>query len=243
MTLTLPGSRLQRLATILADIPRSPKRLSIKQWHHLLGKLRSMSLAIPGARGLFSHLQAALASQQQGRLRLARGFHDALDDFCWLRDDLQNRPTRLSELVPMTPTVVGTHDASGTGAGGVWLPRPHTILHSVPLQIVTKSNTLTTVIPSSPVPIVWRARFPERISQDLVSFQNPHGSITNSDLELAGGVINDEAAAQCFNIRERTTKASTDNLATMYWHRKVSISSNSATAYLLRIQALHQRYY
>jgi hypothetical protein len=243
MTLTFPKSRLQRLATILADIPRSQKRLSIKQWHCLLGELWSMSFAIPGARGLFSHLQAALASQQQGRLRLARGFHDALDNFRWLRDDLQNRPTRLSELVPMTPTVVGTHDASGTGAGGVWLPRPHTILRSVPLQIVTKSNTLTTVISSSLVPIVWRARFPERISQDLVSFRNPHGSITNSDLELAGGIINDEAAAQCFDIRERTTKASTDNLAMMYWHRKGSVSSNSATACLLRIQALHQRYH
>jgi hypothetical protein len=88
MTLTLPGSRLQRLATILAVNPRSPKRLSIKRWHRLLGELWSMSLAIPGARGLFSHLQAALASQQQDRLRLARRFHDALDNFRWLRDDL-----------------------------------------------------------------------------------------------------------------------------------------------------------
>jgi hypothetical protein len=98
-------------------------------------------------------------------------------------------------------TVVGTHDASGTGASGVWLPSPHTILRSVPLQIVTQRNTLTTVTPSSPVPIVWRAWFPARISQDLVSFRNPHGSITNSDLELAWGIINVEAAAQCFDIR------------------------------------------
>jgi hypothetical protein len=243
MTLTLPESRLQRLADILAEIPRSQKRLSIQRWHRLLGELRSMSLALPGARGLFSHLQAALATKKTGRLRLARGFHDALDDFCWLHHDLQSRPTRLYELVPVMPTVVGTHDASGTGAGGVWLPRSHTTLRAVPLQVVDSSHNLVTVTLTQPVPIIWRTKFPTSISNDLVSFRNPHGSITNSDLELAGGIINDDAAAHCFDVRERTTKASTDNLATMYWHRKGSVTSTSATAYLLRICALHQRYH
>jgi hypothetical protein len=156
MTLTLPESQLQRLATILPDILCSQKRLSIKRWHRLLGELQSMSLAIPSACCLFSHLQAALVSKQQGRLRLAPGFHDALDDFCWLRDDLK-RPTELYELIPVAPTVVGTHDASGTGVSGVWLPHPHTILPFVLLQIVDQRNTLTTVTPLTPVPIIWRA--------------------------------------------------------------------------------------
>lgn len=202
-----------------------------------------MSLAIPGAHGLFSHSQATLASQQHGRLCLARSFHDALDNFLWLCDDLQNRPTRLYETVPVVPMIAGTHDALGTRAGGVWLHSPHTILCTAPLQIAAKRNTLTTVTPTSPVPIVLRARFPEQISQDLVSFRNPQGSITNSDLELAGGIINDEAAAQCLDICKLTTKASTDNLATMHWHPKGSVTSNSANGYLLRFQALHQWYH
>ncbi len=165
-----------------------------------------MSLAMPGARGLFSQLQAALASPDHRRLRLSRGFHDALDDFRWLHADLKHRPTRLYELVPVTPTIVGTHDASGTGAGGIWLPRTHTTLRKVPLQRLHPSTTtLTTVTSPTPVPIVWRTRFPQCISDDLVSFKKPHGTITNSDLELAGGIIQDEAAAQCFDIRERTT--------------------------------------
>jgi hypothetical protein len=41
-------------------------------------------------------------------------------------------------------------------------------------------------------------------------------------------------------VRERNIKAGTDNLATMYWHRKGLVTSSSATAYLLRIQAIHQ---
>jgi hypothetical protein len=28
----------------------------VAKWHRVLGELRSMALAIPGARGLFSHL-------------------------------------------------------------------------------------------------------------------------------------------------------------------------------------------
>jgi hypothetical protein len=67
-------------------------------------------------------------------------------------------------------------------------------------------------------------------------FSKFHGSITNSDLELAGRIINNEAAAQCFDVCKRTIQSSTDNLAMMYWHRKGSVN-------LLRIQALHQRYH
>jgi hypothetical protein len=62
---------------------------------------------------------------------------------------------------------------------------------------------------TTPVPIVWHCRFPQQIVTDLVSFSNLSGSITNSDLELAGGILHDEAAAQCYDVRERTIKAGT----------------------------------
>ena len=35
------------------------QRIATKRWHKLLGELRSMVLALPGARGLFSTLQMA----------------------------------------------------------------------------------------------------------------------------------------------------------------------------------------
>jgi hypothetical protein len=64
--------------------------------------------------------------------------------------------------------------------------------------------------------------------------------ITNLDLELAGGLLHDDAATQCFDIRERTIKAGTDNLVTLFSSRKGSVTANSATSHLLRIQAIHQ---
>ena len=56
MTVKLPEHRIQRLREILASIPVTQKRIGIKKWHKILGELRSMSLAFPGARNLFSHM-------------------------------------------------------------------------------------------------------------------------------------------------------------------------------------------
>jgi hypothetical protein len=39
---------------------------------------------------------------------------------------------------------------------------------------------------------------------ELISWTNPHGTITKSNLELAGSLLHHEAAAKCFDIRERT---------------------------------------
>jgi hypothetical protein len=242
MTLPMPPRRLARLSELLAEIPRSQKRLSIKKWHRLLGELRSMSIALPKARGLFSQLHVAGRTEEQGRVRLHLGFHDTLDDFRWLQRDLAHRPTRLYELVPMTPTLVGSHDASGLRAGGAWLPGPTAVSRSTPLSQATDTH-LDSTTAASDVPAVWRLPFPQSIRSKLVTHTNRGGVITNSDLELAGSLLHDEAAVQFFDVRERTIKAGTDNLATLFWSRKGSVTANSATSCLLRIQAIHQRFH
>ena len=49
MTISLPSRCLLCLATLLSEIPPTQSRLSLDKWHSLLGELRSMSLALPGA--------------------------------------------------------------------------------------------------------------------------------------------------------------------------------------------------
>jgi hypothetical protein len=137
MTLELPPRRQQRLSALLDSIHPSQKRLSLNSWHRLLGELRSVSIALPGARGLFSAMQAAIRTHASGRLRLMqaairthasgrlrldKGFHDAIKDFWWLSDSMCDRPTCLLELVPTQPALLGAHDASGGGAGGRMVP-------------------------------------------------------------------------------------------------------------------------
>ena len=65
-------------------------------------------------------------------------------------------------MVRRLPTDLGFCDASGVGAGGVWID-PNG----------TGKN------------FVWRLQWPEDIVADLVTFGIPTGGITNSDLELA----------------------------------------------------------
>ena len=117
MTIHLPQRQVERLAEILSSIPTSQKRMSVKKWHKVLGELRSMSLAMPGARHLFSHMQQALSKKIGGRVSLTRDIHHALEDFRWLFNDITSRPTRLAELIPLAAAVEGHHNASGAGTG------------------------------------------------------------------------------------------------------------------------------
>ena len=245
MTLRLPDRRVARLTEILDDIRPGQQRISLKKWHQTLGELRSMSLAIPGARGLFSLLQAAFQQCSNKRIPLSAALHDFLSDFRWMHQQLQQRPTRLYELVPTTPTVIGAHDASGFAMGGVILPTPHAVGRQVKLYGPASPTTssFTTHRATTPHPILWRAPFPAAIRKQLVSFKNPHGSITNSDLELAGSFVQHAATAQCFDVRERTTLHKSDNTPTVFWQRKGSTTTVRPAAYLLRLQAFHQRYH
>ena len=304
MTLQLPPRRQLRLDEILQHLPRHKRSIPIKDWHRILGELRSMSLALPGARGLFSLLQEAFRHHTHGCLPLTPALHDVLDYMREFQAMLNSRPTRLYELVPLTPTLVGTHDAAGHGAGGVWFPsgsvHPRAIkLHSAtsfpccapigqqpfccaptgqqPLccaptgqqpsccALPGQQPSCCTLPEQQPFccalpeqqpsccalpeqqpsccalpeqqpscyalpgqqpsccalsgstgqlasPIVWRVTWPKTISAALVSCDNPRGTITNSDLELAGAFLHHACAAACFDIRERTVKSSTDPL-------------------------------
>jgi hypothetical protein len=91
-TLKLPPHRRARMQELLDEIPPTQKRVSVAKWHRILGELRSMTLAIPGARGLFSHIQAALHSTDTTKqIRASHHVHATLDDFRWLASTLDNR--------------------------------------------------------------------------------------------------------------------------------------------------------
>ena len=185
-----------------------------------------MSLALPGARNIFSSMQSALSTQSKNRIALNKGVHDALDDFRWMHDNIASRPTRIAEIVPLPPIAEGHHDAYGAGAGGIWFPGPN----------VTARGDLS---PSQP--IVWRVQWPHSITSQLVTDSNPWGTINNSDLELAGGLIHLDAIATCLDVWERTILSKGDNLSTTFWERKGSTTCSSPPAYLLRLFGIHQR--
>eukprot|EP00804_Cyclotella_cryptica_P029635 CCRYP_019021-RA/>CCRYP_019021-RA protein AED:0.08 eAED:0.21 QI:0/-1/0/1/-1/0/1/0/359 len=228
MTIQLPDHRVARLLEILDSIPPTQKRTSVKKWHKVLGELRSMSLALPGSRNIFSSMQTALSNMSGTRVKLNKGVHHALEDFRWMHDNIASRPTRIAELVPLDPAAEGHHDASGSGVGGIWFPSA---------TLVSRSGY------HSLKPLLWRHQWPDYIKQRLVTEVNPNGTITNSDLELAGGLLHLEALTQAFDVTERTVLSKGDNLSTTFWERKGSTSSDKPPAYLLRLFGIHQRFH
>jgi hypothetical protein len=213
-TITLPPHRVERLLDIF-DSLRDKKRVSLKNWHGIIGELRSMVLAIPGGRGLFSALQHTLTLSERNRVRITQDVRDALDDFEILGCSIAARPTRLGEIVPDAPSASGAHDASGTGAGGIWF---------------TSNQNL-----------VWREHFPAHIASQLVSSDNPRGVLTNSDFEQAGGVWHHMLLANEEDIREKTVHSLCDNTPAVSRFNKGSTTTKGAPAYLNRLLALHQR--
>ena len=219
-TLSLPPHRLDRLYELLALISPPHKRVSVKVWHQLLGELRSMSPALPGARGLFSVLQESLGKADRNRVRVTSQVWDMAADFKAIADTLRDRPTRLPELVPTTPSYVGACDACQMGMGGVWF-----------------SNTGLVPV----VHILWRQPFPARVRAALVTSNHPTGSFSISDLELAALVAHKDVLAKNALVAERTLWTGTDNRAALSWSEKGSSTSTAARAYLLRLNSLHQR--
>ncbi len=219
-TLNLPPHRLERLYHLLERISPPHKRVSVKAWQQLLGELRSMSPALPGSRGLFSLLQAALSKADRNRVRVSPHVWHMASDFRAIADTLVSRPTRLRELVPMTPTYIGASDACQQGMGGVWFSSRHPM-----------------------APVVWRQRFPTAVVHAMVTFDNPRGSISISDLELTALIAHKDVLAQRLPVAENTLWMATDNRAALSWSEKGSATATSARAYLLRLNSLHQRQY
>jgi hypothetical protein len=177
-----------------------------------------MLLAISGGHGLFSQLQHALTQSHAKRVRLTKATLHQLDVLYYLALDVANRPTRIAELFPTSPPyVIGATDAALAGMGGVAFVND--------------------------TPYVWRSPFPEHIQTQLITSDNPGGSITNSDLELAATILHDNVLCAAQQLRERTVLTGCDNISAVSWRNKGSTSTNGPASYLLAISSLRQRHH
>ena len=80
---------------------------------------------------------------------------------------------------------------------------------------------------------MWRVPFPKDVVEFLISWKNTQGTVNNSELELAGGIIYIDCVAQCFVVTERTVLFQTNNTVGLLWQRKGSATCTSAPAHLL----------
>ena len=220
-TLGVPPHRAKRALETLGTLAMQ-SRVSQQKWQSLLGDLRNLEPGIPGGRGQFSVLQAALTGAKQGRVRVTKDVRAQLGDLHTLVKDLTRRSTSMEELVPeQHPKFIGASDAAKPGMGGVWLP---------------PQNEASVI-----QPLLWRQPFPEAVQNLVVSADNRKGRITNSDLELAATIASQYVLASSQDIALATTHTFCDNTPAVAWQNKGSTTSTGPPAYLLRIGALHQR--
>jgi len=185
------------------------KSVPLKILQGVVGKLRHASIIVPAARGFFTPINAAMkGSPKQIILGAKSEVRAALEDLCTLLRILASRPTHVKELVPDMPQYVGYHDAAADGAGGVWF------------SLIDNMS-----------PTVWRVGFPQDITSEVVSDDNPNGRLTNSDLELAAEVM---AVAVALSVAPKVKHVPLgtlcDNTPTVSWIEKMASKAKGPTA-------------
>ena len=214
-TIELPAHRKETLAAIFTDLA-GKSRISHKTYMSYLGKLRFVSLAIPGSAGLFGALQLALNRAKGNRIRVTKSLRHHISAFAALAADLSSRPTHLAEIVPQSPSLLGNTDAAKPGMGGVYFDPDEQ-------------------------GYVWRYPFPQDVQRDLVSTDNPKGSTTNSDLEHTGLLAQVSLMGVTHDIRYATISNGSDNIAAVSRVRKGAVTSEGPSAHLCNYACMHQR--
>ncbi len=127
-------------------------------------KIRHAFTSIPAGRGLLSPCNRLLKNRPHFvYLSTNATLYEAIENIGMLLRESTTVPTRCRELITAWPDYIGVCDASGHGVGGI---------------IISKNSECP--------PTVFQYQWPEEITAALQTQENPKGTITNSDLEMAG---------------------------------------------------------
>ncbi len=196
---------------------KSRQGIPFAEFESVTSKLRHAFTALPEARGLLSPCNWILKCRPPVVFLHRNGeLLEAISDIRTILRQTIIQPTLCKDPVVGWPDYIGIVDASSHGVGGVVLGE----LSGLP-------------------PTVFRLQWPLDITNNLVSFTNPRGSITNSDLEMAGllflwlcieGVVP--------NIAHKHVALFSDNSPTVSWVEKMASKKSCVVAKLVRALSL-----
>ena len=86
-------------------------------------------------------------------------------------------------------------------------------------------------------PVIWRLEWPDKIKKRVVSFSNLTGDISNSDLEMAGLLVQWIVIEHLVDMKFEHAGAWRDNTPTVSWATKLSSSKSMVTARLMQALA------
>ena len=220
-TVWLEDDKRKALLTILTSWIRSAKKrangIRFAEFRSVIAKIRHAFLTIPAGRGLLSPFNALLRAQPR-RVYLHKhpNIVTALSECRTFLRESVSEPTKCATLVTKWPDYVGITDASSHGIGGIIIGENH----AVP-------------------PTVFRLEWPKDIQNNIVSFTNPHGTVNNSDLEMAGLLFLWLAMEHvCPTINGAHIALFSDNSPTVHWVQRMASRSSTIAMQLIRALAL-----
>ena len=138
---------------------------------------------------------------------------------CTLLRESTREPTRCRELTSGWPDFAGIVDASSHNVGGV---------------VFGELSACT--------PMVFRWQWPNDVHTQLISNENPKGTITNSDLEMTGLLLLWlTMEGVCRPLQEKRVAMFGDNSPSISWVERVAskqslVAENLAQALALRLK-------
>jgi hypothetical protein len=220
-TLWLEDTKRAALLTILHQWIRSATRarrgIPFAEFESVTAKLRHAFTALWEGRGLLSPCNWIIQRRPKVvYLHRDGALLEAIRDIRTILRTSATRPTQCKDSVAAWPDYIGIVDASSHGVGGVILSE----LSGVP-------------------PTVFRLQWPSDISNALVSFDNPKGLLTNSDLEMAGLLLLWlclEGVAP--NLAHKHVALFSDNSPSVSWVTRMAAKKSRVAAQLVRALAL-----
>ena len=213
-----PEKRDALLVVLKSWIRKSSRRIGVafKEFQTTLSKLQHAFLTVPAGRGLLSAFYQVLAKEPSLVYfhNNANLYNAVCDCRTFLRDTIGS-PTKCRNLVTGWPDFIGITDASGHGLGGV---------------IIGERKAVP--------PVVFRLQWPADISAQIVSDDNPNGTITNSDLEMAGLLMLWLVMEEVCDVENAHVALFSDNSPTVHWVQRLAAKNSIIAMQLIRALAL-----
>ena len=218
-TIWLAAEKRDAVLLILKTwVRKVSKRIGIafNEFRTVLSKLQHAFITVPAGRGLLSAFYQVLAKEPPLVFlhTNANLYNAVLDCRTFLRETIST-PTKCKNLVTGWPDYVGITDASGHGLGGV---------------IIGENKQVP--------PVVFRFQWPTDISASIVSDDNPDGTITNSDLEMAGLLMLWLVMEEVCEVENAHVALFSDNSPTVHWVKQLAAKHSTIAMQLVRALAL-----
>ncbi len=192
--------------------------IPLGEFKSVIAKVRHAFTALPGGQGLLSPCNRLLQKcPPVVYFHCNESLHAAISNCQTILRESTSRPMWCRELVAGWPDFIGVVNASSHGVGGV---------------IIGKMSECP--------PTVFRLQWPPNITANVISKANPRGTLTNSDLKLAGLVLLWLMMEHvCGPLAEKRIALFSDNSPIVSWVQQMACPSSLVAEQLIRVLALH----